>query len=161
MGIDVEDRKVRNFLSRLEELYSIVEEFCRENGLEYRYSEVEICEEFAGRYEVKEMYVYKDGEFLFKLKPVGAYIIAADGRVDLIGKFDEKRIIFLNEPHEFTIALEVNGKKIEESKRPLYKGFFKEGWYVSMDQGRVKLLSKGLLCQLVEEISEFRCPEKD
>ena len=150
MGIDVEDRKVKSFLSRLEELYSLVEEFCRENGLEYRYSEVEIYEEFAGKYEVKEMYIYKDGEFLFKLKPVGAYIIAADGRVDLTGKFDEKRIIFLNKPHEFTIA-----------KKPLYKGFFKEGWYVSMDQGKVKLLSKELLCQLLEEISGFRCPEKD
>jgi hypothetical protein len=157
MKINIEDKKVRNFLSRLEELYSLVEEFCRENGLEYRYSKVEIYEEFAGKYETKEMYVYKDKEFLFKLKPVGAYIIAADGRVDLIGKFDEKRIIFLEKDQELWYRWE--GKEFK--KIGLYTGFEGKGWYISLEGKKIRLLTKELLCQLLEDISEFKCSKRN
>ena len=136
--VEVEDKKVKSFLEKVGELYAFVEEFCKEYDLKYRYSELEIYEEFAGRYKVKELYVYKDGDFLFKLKPIGAYIIAADGRVDLIGKFDEKRLILLAEPY-------------------FYDGFKDKGWYVSLRGDRVRFLDEKLMCQLLEEVSEFRC----
>ena len=144
----VEDKKVREFLEKIEELYRFVEEFCKRQNLGYRYNDIEIYEEFGGRYRTKELYVYENGEFLFKLKPVGAYIIAADGRVDLIGKFDEVRLIFLTQPYE------LQGK-------PLYKGFEKEGWYVSLEGRKVKPLNENVLCQVLGEISEFKCFEEN
>ena len=153
----IEDKKVQLFLEKLEELYKFVEEFCKEQNLEYRYEDIEIYEEFGGRYKTKELFVYKDGEFLFKLKPVGAYIIAADGRVDLIGKFDEKRLIFLTRQHELVTKLEENGKILSEKRTPLYSGFRGAGWYIALERKRVTPLSKVSLCQVLEEVSEFRC----
>jgi len=136
--IEVEDKKVKSFLENLRELYTFFEEFCRKHNLRYRYSKFEIYEEFAGKYKVEELYVYRNGDFLFKLKPVGAYIIAADGRVDLIGKFEEKRLIFLAESY-------------------FYEGFEGEGWYVSLKGKQVRRLEEKVLCQLLEEVSEFKC----
>jgi len=155
----VEDKKVREFLEKVEELYRFVEEFCKRQNLGYRYNDIEIYEEFGGRYRTKELYVYENGEFLFKLKPVGAYIIAADGRVDLIGKFDEVRLIFLAKSYEIQRELKVNGEVIEKISKPLYKGFEKEGWYVSLKNGKVKPLKEEVLCQILEEVSEFKCSE--
>ncbi len=158
---EIEDRNVRRFLEQLKKLYSFIEEFCREYGLRCRYSDLEIYEEFAGKYKAKELYVYSDGDLLFKLKPIGAHIIAADGRVDLIGKFEERRLVFLSRPYELQTEIKIDGRVIERKVRPLYKGFEKEGWYVSLEGGKIRLLNKATLCQILEEVSEFRCPTKN
>lgn len=153
----IEDKKVQLFLEKLKELYKFVEEFCKEQNLEYRYEDIEIYEEFGGRYKTKELFVYKDGEFLFKLKPVGAYIIAADGRVDLIGKFDEKRLVYLAKPYVLEIGVEVKGKEPAREQVPLYTGFEKEGWYIALERKKIKPLDEASFCQALEGVSEFKC----
>ena len=156
----VDDKKVKLFLEKLKELYAFIEDFCKEQNLECKYSDVEIYEEFAGKYKTREIYAYKSGEFVFKFKPIGAYIIAADGRVDLIGKFDEKRIIFLENPHEFKIGLKVESegeeKNLEETGYPLYN-VDKSGWYIVLEEGKTVPLTKNSLCRVLEEISGFKC----
>jgi len=157
----VEDRRVQRFLEKLKELYTFVEAFCKEQGLNYRYEGIEICEEKAGRYKTEELFVYKNDVFLFKLKPIGAYIIAADGRVDLIGRFDERKLIFLTYPRELVSKIEIDNVIVEERKTPLYKGFKEEGWYIVLERGKIKLLDKTSFCKALEEVSEFECSWKD
>jgi len=154
----IKDRKVQLFLEKLKELYAFVEVFCKEQGLNYRYEEIEIYEEYAGKYKTEEIYVYKNDSFLFKLKPIGAYIIAADGRVDLIGKFDERKLIFLAKPYKLVSKVEIDGVIVEERETLLYKGFKKEGWYIVLERGKIKPLDKASFCKVLEEISEFECP---
>jgi len=148
------DKKVEKFLNKLNELYSQIENFANKYSLKYRYEEIQIYEEYAGKYLAKEMYVLKDGEFLFKLKPIGAYIIGADGRVDIIGRLDSKVIIYLEKLYKMEVA-------ISTDNIPLYEGYEGPGWYISSEQKKILPLNDQNICSILEEISEFRCPEGD
>ena len=146
------NEKVEKFLRRLDDLYRLVEDFCHEKGLSFRYQDVEIFEEVPGKYRAREMSVNSDDRFLFKLKPIGAYVIAADGRVDMIGRLDTRVLVFLEKPYGLAVK-EIVGNRESSSFRPLYEGFEGEGWYVSMEKKKVVPLNENTLEWLVEEIS--------
>ena len=143
------NKKMEKFLKRLDDLYCLIESFCQKEKLTFHYRDIDIYEELAGKYRAREMLVNRGNEFLFKVKPVGAYIIAADGRADIIGRLDEKVLVFLEKPY----GLEVKVNQEISSFRPLYEGFEDEGWYISMEKKKVVPLNKNTLRWLVEEIS--------
>jgi len=152
------DKKVEKFLGRLEYLYSKIENFSNKYKLSYRYEDIELHEEYAGKYICKEMYVLKDGEFLFKLKPIGAYIIGADARVDIIGSLDKKVLVYLEKLYkmEFSISTTTGEKEVISTKsNPLYEGFQSAGWYITTEGKRILPLTDENICGVLEEISEF------
>ena len=153
------DKKVEKFLNKLNELYCQIENFVNKYGLKYRYEEIQIYEEYAGKYFAKEMYVSRDGEFVFKLKPIGAYIIGADGRVDMIGTLDTKVIVYLEKLYkmEFTVSTELRNKEelVSTSSIPLYDGYEGPGWYISSERKKILPLNDQNICSILEEISEF------
>ncbi len=155
------DKKVENFLNKIRELYNQIENFVNKYDLKYKYDDISLYEEYAGKYWTQEMYISKDGEFLFKLKPIGAYIIGADGRVDIIGKFDSKVIIYLEKLYkmEFATSTESGDKKecVSPSTVSLYDGYEGPGWYFSGDRKKILPLNNQNICSVLEEISEFRC----
>lgn len=146
------NKKMDKFLKRLDDLYRLIESFCQKEKLAFHYRDIDICEELAGKYRAREMLVNRGNEFLFKVKPVGAYIIAADGRADIIGRLDERVLIFLEKPYGFELKEIVENQEIS-SFRPLYEGFEGEGWYISMEKKKVVPLNENTLRWLVEEIS--------
>jgi len=152
------DKKIESYLKRVELLFVSIEDFCKKQNLDFRYEEVDRYEEYGGSYKTKELYIYNNEEFLFKIKPIGAYIIASEGRVDIIGTYDEKAIIYLEKPYEMRYISKV-GEQREELSKLLYEGFTKEGWYISLKRKKIVFVDDISLCETLEDISEYQCFE--
>lgn len=150
------DKKIENYLNKVELLFASIEIFCKKQNLNFRYEEVDRYEEYGGSYKTKELYVSENEEFLFKIKPIGAYIIATEGRVDIIGIYDEKAIIYLEKPYEMRYIKKV-GEKRDELSKLLYEGFKKEGWYLSLKRKKITFVDNHTLCETLEDISEYQC----
>jgi len=86
------DTTVKEFKQNIQYLYAKVKIWLK--GMAFREEYINIYEEYAVPYKIAELYIYKDDQFLCKIKPVGAHIIAADGRTDLIGKKDKLSLVF-------------------------------------------------------------------
>ncbi len=146
------DKKVEEFLKKLEFLFKQIEEFAKKYNLSWRYEDIEIYEEYGGRYRAKELFVLKDGEFVFKVKPIGAYIIGADGRADMIGTLDSVVLIYLEKPYVMEFKISSSSTRI-----PLYDGFKESGWYISLERKKIAPVNDENICKVLEDISEFRC----
>ena len=96
-------KREESFRKALEELYQDIKSCVSELDFEINEKEMEIYEERSGSYKVKEFFAYLDDEFVFKVKPVGAFIIAADGRADLIGEMDTKNLVYLKRSRSISI----------------------------------------------------------
>jgi len=155
------DKKVEMFLENLEFLFKQIEEFAKKYNLSWKYGDIEIYEEYAGRYSTKELFVSKNREFIFKIKPIGAYIIGADGRADMIGTLDSVVLIYLERPRfiETKISSVIGDKEdlVSHSKISLYDGFEEPGWYISLEKKKIVPVNEENLCSVLEDISEFRC----
>ncbi len=153
------DKKVETFLKKLQILFKQMEEFAKKYNLSWKYENLEIYEEYAGRYETKELFVLKKGEFIFKIKPIGAYIIGADGRADMIGTLDSVVLVYLEKPYFMETKISIGNKEnvVLSSKIPLYDGFKEPGWYISLEKKRIVPVIEKNICSVLEDLSEFRC----
>jgi len=155
------DKRVEAFLKKLEILFKQIQEFAKKYNLSWRYEDIEIYEEYGGRYRAKELFVLKDGGFIFKIKPIGAYIIGADGRADMIGTIDSVVLVYLEKSYfmETKISSKIGDKEnlISSSKIPLYEGFEESGWYISLERKKIALVNEENICKVLEDISEFSC----
>ena len=89
------DNTVKEFKQNIQNLYPKVKRWLK--GMTFWEENINIHEEYAVPYKIAELYIYKDDNFLCKIKPVGAHIIAADGRADLIGKKDKLSLVFFKD----------------------------------------------------------------
>jgi len=153
------DKKVEAFLKKLEILFKQMEEFAKKYNLSWKYENLEIYEEYAGRYKTKELFFFKKGEFIFKIKPIGAYIIGADGRADMIGTLDSVVLVYLEKPYFMETKISIGNREnvVSSSKIPLYNGFKEPGWYISLEKKRIVPVIEENICRVLEDISEFRC----
>ena len=157
------DKKVKEFLKKMEFLFKQIEEFAKKYNLNWKYGDLEIYEEYGGRYKTKELFVFKNGEFVFKIKPIGAYIIGADGRADMIGTLDSVVLVYLEKLHFIESKISVGTKEnvISSSKTPLYDGFKEPGWYISLEKKKIVPVNNENICEVLEDISEFKCSGKN
>ncbi|WP_022671141.1 hypothetical protein [Hippea alviniae] len=157
------NKKVEKFLKNLDLLFGQIEEFAKKYNLSWKYENIEIYEEYAGKYETKELYVLKNDDFVFKVKPIGAYIIGAEGRADLIGILDAVVLVYLEKNHFLETKISAGNEKnvISHSKEPLYVGFENPGWYISLERKKIAPINENNICNILENISEFKCPGKN
>jgi hypothetical protein len=150
--IDFNDAVVEEFIQNLQLMYREVKSWltgfvCKENL-------IEIYEEYALPYKAPELYIYKNDEFLCKIKPVGAHIIAAEGRADLIGKRDKLSMALLKESK----PVKVNDTKSEQTdlKKDLYLGYEGAGWYVCWGKRRITKISSEIFSEAMESVSGYK-----
>lgn len=153
------DQKQKNYLKRLNELYKEVKKWTKTRALVVKEKEVNLNEELLGQYKAPGLLIIdKKGEKIAELQPVGAQIIGANGRVDVIGKLDQMYLVYL-EPSgpRLTITEKVNNEETQRPSRPLFRGVDNPGWYwiESARLGRARTVTEELFLDLLTEVSDY------
>ncbi len=154
--IDFNDAVVEEFIQNLQLMYREVKSWltgfvCKENL-------IEIYEEYALPYKAPELYIYRNDGFLCKIKPVGAHIIAADGRADLIGKRDKLSIALLKESRAVKANSDTKSEQTdnEDLRKDLYLGYEGAGWYVCWGKRRITKISSESFSEAMESVSGYK-----
>ena len=84
------------FLKSVDELYDNISSWLSPYGLTTLPEKIEITEEASGAYKANKLTIQDEKkEIVASIMPVGAWVIGANGRVDLIGKYD--KVIIVNQ----------------------------------------------------------------
>lgn len=155
-----EDNKTLNtYLLNITSLYQEISIWIHNKPLKTQEEEIVIHEEAHGRYKVNKLIILDDnGKKIAELVPIGASIIGAKGRIDLIGKLDIVTIIYLEkEGPTLKTSITEGGKKEGSKTRHLYKGADHEGWYwiENTRLGRVHALDQELFFDLLAVVSDY------
>ena len=146
------------FLKNIDELYDKISSWLSLYGLTTIQEGIEINEEASGTYTTNKLIIQdKKKETVASIIPVGAWVIGANGRVDLIGKFDKVIIVNLEKSEPALSTTIKVGVNQETLTRPFYKGIKKTGWYWIEDKrrGKAHLLGKNLFLELLSEVSDY------
>jgi hypothetical protein len=89
--------------------------------------------------------------------PVGAWVIGARGRADLIGKLDKVILVSLEEGGSAKTNTITCGDRKETSINKFYKGIEEAGWYWIEDRrrGRAHKIDKEVFYDLLTEVSDY------
>jgi len=146
------------YIARLEGLYSSVDKWIEDMGLTLSRSSIELNEEVAGRYEVPAAAILDaEGRKVAELLPLGAWIIGAEGRVDLVGPLDRASLVYLRRSGPHIDMKEANATgNLKDWSRPLFQGVDRAGWYWIEDRrlGRAHPVTKRLFLDIVAEVSD-------
>lgn len=153
------DQSPQDFLHSLDSLFERVKGWAEESGLVVARSQTSINEEAYGAYEAPVLTISSpQGKLLATFKPIGANIIGANARVDLVGNFDLFTIVQLDEggPRISTIINAGDGV-LSSGTRPLYKGVTDAGWYwiESKKLARAYKMDKTLFFELLSLVSGY------
>lgn len=135
------------YLNNIKELYADVYAWLAQKNLSFEEVEHEIDEELFGKYKTRKMIINlpEKNITLANLSPVSASVIGADGRVDLIGDYDQQILLYLT-PNKPDGTIE----------NIPYKEVKQNGWYWIEDYRRAKahLIDKELFFELLEAVSD-------
>jgi len=142
-AVDWEKRKTW-WLSKIDGLYNEVREWLgpliSENIVNIKDDNVDIFEERLGNYKAPYLDINVGSEMV-RLMPIGTIIIAALGRVDLIGDEGTIKIALEQKGHRPQIRMYVGEEAIAKSKKepkpPAYDQMETE-WIVPTEKGRPK-----------------------
>ena len=145
------------FIGRLESLYGEIERWLRGTNLTLRRGRVTISEESIPRYIAPNLSIHNpEGHELASLSPVGRRILGAEARVDLVGAYGSRPILYLS-PGGPSLATRIQeGRQVLETHaRPLFPGVGREGWYtVDQRRPRAHILDGASLRELVRKVSD-------
>jgi hypothetical protein len=150
-------RKTDKYLSRLEELYSNVKNWLPKDFTVEKEG-IELNEELSGQYIAPGLKILDTSKkVVAKLCPVGASVIGAEGLVELTGKFDRQRFVFLEAGGPTISVTEIVGEKKTKVQKPLFKNVTKAGWYWIEDSRRSKaaFVDKEVFTDLISEVSNY------
>ena len=125
-----EDKKILNiYLTDIKNLYQEINKWINNRPLKSQEKKIVIHEKAPGKYEVMKLIILDDNDnWIAELVPIGAWVIGAKGRIDLIGKLDKATIIDLEKGGPTLTTSLAEGKKEKENKiKYLYKGVDQEG----------------------------------
>ncbi|MEW6235906.1 MAG: hypothetical protein AB1656_11005 [Candidatus Omnitrophota bacterium] len=150
--------QVESFRKAVENLFTDIESWLSPSPLKTRREEIQINEEASGAYTIQKLLIEDaSGKKIAELVPVAAFVVSADGRVDLNGRYD-KAIIFYEEAGGLSLTTSItNDGRTETSRVSLFKGIDKKGWYYIGDAllGRAHFVDKELFFDLLEGVSDY------
>jgi hypothetical protein len=153
------DLKKQQYIRWINELYGQVKKWVETKNLVTKEKEVELNEELLGQYKAPGLLIEeKKGKKIAELKPVGAQIIGAEGRVDVVGKVDKMHLIYLEPPGPGLSTTEkVSGEEPQRPSRPLFRGVNRPGWYwiESARLGRAKPVTEEMFLDMLAEVSDY------
>ncbi|TWI63397.1 hypothetical protein LZ24_03268 [Desulfobotulus alkaliphilus] len=146
------------YLKNIDTLYNNIRSWLSPYGSFIIQEEIEITEEVSGTYKANKLIIKDDKkEVVASIMPVGAWVIGANGRVDLIGKLDKVIIVNLEKDGTLLSTSVQAGDYQEAVTRQFYKGIDISGWYWIEDKrrGKAHLLDKELFFELISEVSDY------
>lgn len=134
------------YLKNIVSFYALIEKWLAEKNLTFKKSEHTIHEKASGTYKTEKLIIlFKNNTQIAELLPIGAWTIGAQGRVDLIGDYDQQILVYLTP--EFAEGA---------SSEQLYKGVEKNGWYWVEEKrrNRAHLVDQELFFDLLDEVTD-------
>ncbi|MFH1114980.1 MAG: hypothetical protein V1792_13800 [Pseudomonadota bacterium] len=150
---------VDNYLESVRQLFADVESWLQGTRLSVVRDKTDITEGRSGTYPAPYLRLNDEkGRHVAAVRPKGAWIIAAKGRVDVEGRWDTQSIVYLEGPGPQVAArLDENGDLIETSVTPIFRNVKESGWYWIEDKllGRAHGMDKDLFLDLVRVVSDY------
>jgi len=137
-------QKIHLYLKRVEQLYTDIRAWLADENLKVVDTRVDILEQMAA-YQVTGLSIQTQaGKVLADIKPAGASVIVAEGRIDVEGWLGTEYLLYML-------------KARPELGKPLYKGLNQDAWYWIEDsyRNRAHCLEKSLLLELITLVSDY------
>jgi hypothetical protein len=153
--------KLNDFFKKLATLYLDVANWVHLKNLKVERDTIELNEEAFGKYTVEKCSVVNsDGKRIAELLPVGASIIGAKYRVDLIGLIDQEILVYYDEGGPRMKGGVFVGDRIdtnEMSTFKIYRGVDEAGWYWIESQrlSRAYKVDQKLFLELLSTVSDY------
>ncbi len=105
-------------------LFKNIEKWLKPSKLKISRSKIEINEEAAGKYKIDKLKINDNNKKnVADVVPIAAWVIGANGRVDLVGKYDRTILVNLEKDKSENSISETNKKE-----STLYNSINKSGW---------------------------------
>lgn len=145
--------KVAEYLERLNAFLAQTRAWCTARNLVLAETGVELNEEGLSRYQAPGLSISTvDGTLLATLKPIASAVIAAEGRVDLVGRITTHAFLFQT-AHGPMISVRTNGKG--ERLQPMFRGINGDGWYwIEAVMRKARLVDEELFIDLLFDVSD-------
>jgi len=150
-------KRPTEYQAKLGVLYSEVKRWLEPLGIQAHQYQVDLLEEAFGAYVAPGMKLYLNNRLLAELKPIGAAIIGASGRVDFIGSVATATIVYLEKGGPRITITTTGGTSSQTKHGPmLFAGFKEPGWYWIQDRKSSKalLLNRELCLTLLSSVSD-------
>ena len=126
-------------------------------GIQAHQYQVHLLEEAFGAYVAPGMKLSLNNRLLAELKPIGAAIIGASGRVDFIGSVATATIVYLEQGGPRITITTTDGASSQTRHGPmLFAGIRQSGWYWIQNRKSSKALplNKELCLTLLSSVSD-------
>jgi hypothetical protein len=149
--------KVEQYLQRVRAFLAQTREWCADRDLTVLNDVTELKEEGIPKYQAPSLCISKDNVSLAEVVPFGSAIIAAQGRIDLIGKFARHAFLFrVGEDPSVGIRFSPAGITTRDSSRPRLSRVDRDGWYwVEARVRRAKHVDESLFIDLLTDVSDY------
>ncbi|SRR5216683_1471118 len=151
----------KEYLSRLASLYSDIKSWVKPVGIEPVEYEVRLLEEAFGAYMAPALKLYFHNRIIAEVKPIGAAIIGASGRVDFVGAVSSFAVVYLEKLEKGKLRVAIPWTAGNDVPRTgqgplLFVGVKEAGWYLIQDRAPQKALplNKELCLNLLESVSD-------
>ena len=152
--------KPEKFLARIQDLFTEIEKWATAKNLLVNRNNIKLNEEAYGMYEVEAIQlVTSTNQKIAEFQPVGASIIGAKGRVDLVGTIDSVVLVDWDKGGPSFETTVTNGAETQKHIKPLYRDVNESGWYwvESRKLSRAHKLDEQLFYDLLLAVSDYDC----
>ena len=161
---------LERYLNNISEFYAVVAQWLKDKSLSYEERDYQLNEKISGEYTAKILSVFSDCNAsplkndmgsIAEIHPVGAWVIGASGRIDLIGDFDQQILVYLEKDFEKktseTVLNDKGPLEISKNSYSPYKGVEHGGWYWIEDRrlGKAHAVNKELFFELLAEVTDY------
>jgi len=153
---EIKEKTPQYFLDSIAELYKNIEDWVKLQSISITREEVELNEELYGIYKAEKLVLKNsDGVTLSDIIPIGAGVIGANGRVDMVGKFDRAIILYFEEGGP-AMTTTITGIQTPSIYR-FFRNVKERGWYWIEDTRREKAhkIDRDLFYELLTEVSDY------
>ncbi len=152
------EQKKQVYLTRVNQLFGNIKNWLKDDTLQVEQQEIAVTEKFTGTYSAPALSIStQTGEKLADIKPRGAYIILAEGMIDVEGGFGRENLTYMvgGGPDSYK-ANPKNPVQIFTEKR--FKEIGDDGWYWIEEtlEDKVHFLNaKNVLLEIITQVSDY------
>ncbi|NDU91664.1 MAG: hypothetical protein G3I10_03510 [Ferrovum sp.] len=146
-------------MNRLTTVYAEIKIWAGQLKLQVSSNTQQINEEAVGAYPAPTLeFLDSEGTLIARTKPIGAFLIAAHGRFDLVGPYATEAIVYFMQGGP-GISTTISGAGVTPTKhtRQIFQGINTEGWYTLIERqpSTAKLLTIDSFKELLARVAGY------
>ena len=152
------EQKKQVYLTRVNQLFGDIKTWLKDAPLHVEQQHIEIREKFTGPYTVPLLSIStQTGQTLAEVKPRGAYVILAEGLIDVEGEFGREHITFMVDGGPYSHR-PVPENTTQLTKKQMFEGIGDDGWYwveETIDDKAHFINNKNALLDVITQVSHY------